>query len=502
MEIMGREIDNRVVAVGGAGLLGAVVWLAQRGSASGEAPNAYIQPAEGYSWGDILGGMDGGGLQGSPGEPGPPGAPGPPGPPGGSPGGNDGRCRSDAECGPTQACRRGRCVAASSCRRDRDCPAGEVCESGTCVAGTIPPGDPGDPDGVCPVGSSGPCSSEADCERGERCHTDGCCGPPNASGPVGGQVCSTDNDCLQGWNCCESPCRDGAFCSPKPCDKTHFACPGGGGGKGRKPGGKDKDKDKDKGRNRDECRNDHDCGGRKICRHKRCVEPSGTGRDRPQQPSRGRPTAFDQRPDPGVNRDRDRDRDGGRNNGGSGSANANAGNVTHGNIGPNANVTINANAGNAYENQSGGNGNASGRGNGSQRRGDIGDRCSRNNDCRDGLRCRDRRCELPARGGEAVSGGTETYENGFGRMDGMAGVNTGYVRTNPTPGGTVGGFSAAPAANRPAGSTAVIRQGETLRQLTRRVYGDDLFLPQLYRLNKDVLIGGKAIPAGTVLRIG
>jgi nucleoid-associated protein YgaU len=78
----------------------------------------------------------------------------------------------------------------------------------------------------------------------------------------------------------------------------------------------------------------------------------------------------------------------------------------------------------------------------------------------------------------------------------------GFIRTNISPGRTTGSFMPVPQPIRRAGSTAILQEGETLRQLSKRAYGYEKWWPRIVALNNTYDFANREIPAGTVLRIG
>lgn len=122
MEIAGYEIENKYLVAGAAGL-GVIALLMRSQSGSDNENVAYLRPAEGLNWGDVIDSSDDakligpGGPAGTPGPPGVPGTPGTPGTPGnGNNGGGNRECRRDRECPDGHVCERGKCKR----QRDRD----------------------------------------------------------------------------------------------------------------------------------------------------------------------------------------------------------------------------------------------------------------------------------------------------------------------------------------------------------------------------------------------
>jgi hypothetical protein len=98
-------------------------------------------------------------------------------------------------------------------------------------------------------------------------------------------------------------------------------------------------------------------------------------------------------------------------------------------------------------------------------------------------------------------GDVGTENEGFGRVDGNNQA-AGFIRTNISPGRTTGSFMPVPQPITRAGSTAILQEGETLRQLSKRAYGYEKWWPRIVALNNTYDFANREIPAGTVLRIG
>lgn len=99
-------------------------------------------------------------------------------------------------------------------------------------------------------------------------------------------------------------------------------------------------------------------------------------------------------------------------------------------------------------------------------------------------------------------GDSPLFADGTGRLDGKGGTASGFVRTNISPGGMVGGFMPNPQPIATIGETAQIQAGETLRGFAHRTLGDGRFWSRIVRLNNDYDFGRGVIPAGTTFRIG
>jgi hypothetical protein len=160
------------------------------------------------------------------------------------------------------------------------------------------------------------------------------------------------------------------------------------------------------------------------------------------------------------------------------SSNADGGKVRVGDIGKNTNGQVNASGGRAKADASGGNGN---------RTGQAAKKAAKK--------------VLRGRGGEAFAGDDPNYENGHGRRDGRGGAADLEVNTNPSRGGSIGGFFGNPNPLRGPGDVIVVKEGDTLSGLARSVYGTGGAVERLYTLNRDLLMGNGVLRAGTRLKV-
>lgn len=430
MEIFGQEIDNRYVAIAGAGGLGLLFFLT-RGDGSDEEQFAYLRPAEGLTWDDVLDGDDSGKVP----FPGPPGLPGPPGPPGTAPpaappqdrpGRRGDRCSRNRDCGGRLVCLNGECVppGVADRERDRERPERERPErEPRFETPEREPRDVRDPRDRDPR------------ERNER-----------------------DRNGNRDFDRPRMPNRNPDIDDPRldnPRDRRR----------------------RDEGSNRfsgpDTGRKDFDIirrGGTEIGRNADAdggiVDIGDIGRGVTGRIDVGGGTA--------ISRDRGR-------NSGTARARADGGNVRTGNVRNNprgdTRVIIEAGGGRAQADASGGN---------RQGNQEVGRKVRR----------------LFGRGGEAFYGESTLFDSqSVGRNDGFGGQPAGYIRTNPNPGSTVGGFMPVSQPITQPGETATIRSGETLRGLARRKFGDPSRVPRIYALNQSLLMGRTEIPAGTKFRI-
>lgn len=190
-------------------------------------------------------------------------------------------------------------------------------------------------------------------------------------------------------------------------------------------------------------------------------------RDRDNEKKRG-----DQSGNFKINNRGGRERERGKN----ANADADGGKVSIGNVNGNANGKVDVSGGTAQANASGGNGNRSGGGGGGGNNKNKG----------------------KGKGGEAES----VFAADTGRQDGRGGTASGNVRQNISPGQRTGGFLPMFQPIATVGETATIQRGETLKGLSRRVYGAEKFWPKIVRLNNDYDFQRGYIPAGTTFRIG
>ena len=226
------------------------------------------------------------------------------------------------------------------------------------------------------------------------------------------------------------------------------------------------------------------------------------GRDKPTQPNRQDPVRVDdpRLDDPkrarrreegrgGLREDRRGDQNGGRfeidvsggrekAKGKRANANADGGKGRGGDIGKNPSGRVDAGGGRAKADASGGNGN---------RTGQAAKQAAKK--------------VLKRKGGEAFAGDDPDYENGHGRRDGRGGAADLEVNTNPSRGGSIGGFFGNPNPLRGPGDVVVVKEGDTLSGLARRVYGSGGAVERLYTLNRDILVGDGVLRAGTRLRV-
>lgn len=349
-------------------------------------------------------------------------------------------------------------------------------------------------------------------------------GPPGPAGPPGesgggdgggngGKTCAANGAaCTKNRDCCgQHVCVDDVCTKPEKGNGNGGG--GGGGGRNNGPGGGHV------GGGLPECRTNDDCRKNEKCRHNRCIDrDTGKGRNdrnptnprdhnrlggndnnRPSMPNRNdnsrrfvdppsqRSPREQNNRDNGDNRvfrDREngnrvtiinrggRDRERGRD----ANANASGGSVRRGDINGPGRTRIDVSGGRATANSRGGSGNVSG---------GAAKKIAR---------------KIFGRGGEVAS--NDFDYNGYGRMDGRGGQSSDYVNLDPQPGGTVAAISPLPAPMYPAGATTTIQPGESLRGVAKRVYGYDHFIPRLYTLNQDILMGRSTLQAGTVLKIG
>lgn len=401
MEIAGYEIDNKYLIAGAGGI--GLLLLLNRGQSGGEpsAVAATLQPADGLSWGDIIGERDSGALKGGSGDTGssgPPGAPGPVGPagPAGSSGSGDSGGSSDDSDGGSGG--------ATRCRRPRDCAHGEECRNGKCR----------------PVrdDSGGSGGNRPDRDRPDRDRPD-----RDRPGSGNGGKDRNRND------------------RPKMPDRNR---------RDRDPRG---DGPKDRQR-----RND---GDNRVNRNDPPeVNQPGSDRNRNRDRDQKEKNRGDQGGRFRINARGGRERDKGKN----ANANADGGRANVGNVNGNANGKVDVSGGKANANASGGNNNNKGK----------------------------------RKGGEAES----VFSPDTGRLDGRGGTASGDVRQNISPGGRIGGFLPMQQPIATVGETAKIQPGETLKGLSRRVYGAEKFWPKIVRLNNDYDFQRGYIPAGTTFRIG
>ena len=170
-------------------------------------------------------------------------------------------------------------------------------------------------------------------------------------------------------------------------------------------------------------------------------------------------------------------------------ARADGGRANVGNVGPNTSGKIDASGGKAKANASGGNGNRTGQ-DAKQAAKKVVQAARGGNNKKRG------------KGGEAFAGDDPFYQNGHGRQDGMGVQAALAVNTNPTPGGTIGGFMGRPSPLRGPHDVVVVKEGDTLSGLAQRVYGGTGQVERLYTLNRDQLVGnGKILRAGTRLKV-
>jgi hypothetical protein len=105
---------------------------------------------------------------------------------------------------------------------------------------------------------------------------------------------------------------------------------------------------------------------------------------------------------------------------------------------------------------------------------------------------------LKRKGGEAFAGDDPDFENGHGRRDGRGGAADLEVNTNPSRGGSIGGFFGNPNPLRGPGDAVVVKEGDTLTGLATR---QGVTLERLYTLNRDILVGNGVLRAGTRLKV-
>lgn len=161
-------------------------------------------------------------------------------------------------------------------------------------------------------------------------------------------------------------------------------------------------------------------------------------------------------------------------------ANADGGRATIGDVDKNVTGSVNANGGKAKADASGGNGNRTGQ----------------------AAKNVAKRARGGRRGGEAFAGDDPHYQNGHGRQDGRAGAATLEVNTNPTPGGTIGGFFGQPSPLRAPHDVIVVKEGDTLSGLAQRHLGSTGAVERIYQLNRDLFVGnGRVLRAGMRLKV-
>lgn len=436
MELFGQEIDNRYVAVGGAGLLGLLFYLTKGDGSESDEQFAYLRPAEGLTWDDVLDGNDEGVVP----FPGPPGLPGPP-----------GTSPPPTDTAPPPTDRPGR--RGDRCSRKRDCGGRLVCFEGECV-----------PPGVA--------------EREERPGRER---PGDRPGR-------------------ERPRDEPRFRTPEPINDPRDRNP-------RDRNERDRNGNRDPNRPNMPNRNPDVDDPRLDSPRDRSRRDAGGGTF--VNPDRGQKDFIIDRRG-GIARGRNAEADGGI--------------VDIGDIDRGVTGRIDVGGGTAISRDRGGRGQGSARSNanaGSVRLGNVN---SRNSDTRTVIEAGGGRAQADAsggnrqgnqavgnrvrkalggrRGGDATYGEATLFSNeGIGRNDGFGGKAAGFVRTNPTPGSTVGGFMPVSQPITQPGETAIIRPGESLRGLAQRKYGDPSRVPRIVALNQSLLMGRTEIPAGTKFRI-
>lgn len=295
--------------------------------------------------------------------------------------------------------------------------------------------------------------------------------------------------------------------NPPPGDTGVDQDPDGGGG-GRRRRRRDRDNG---GRGNGGNRQDETSGGgggRGNRRDRNRDDERGTrGPDNPSQPNRSDPPRVDdprlddpkrerrrregrgglredERGDQGDNFNVDVSGGRERSRGRRANARADGGRANVGNVGPNTSGNINASGGKAKADASGGNGNQTGK------------------SAKQAAKKVMQKARGGRRGGEAFAGDEPNYQNGHGRQDGRSGAASLEVNTNPTPGGTIGGFFGRPSPLRGPHDVIVVKEGDTLTGLAQRHLGSTGAVERIYQLNRDLFVGnGRVLRAGMRLKV-
>lgn len=344
--------------------------------------------------------------------------------------------------------------------------------------------------------------------------------PPDAFG------CTADSDCICAANrtncrCVAGACQSDPISEPDPINPNP-----------RDP--------KNPNKGKDECRNDNQCRNNEKCRHGKCVaERNNGGRNdnqgsftpTPNMPDRNNDPKNRNRTDPNLDRPKDRkrrdnarsifdtrpnqderhedredrsrnnrtveidpinggikiDRRGGRERerGKNANSDASGGNVRLGDIDKGTHGDIDVGGGRAISISD----------DGRRKQQEDKDRKDREDRAR-----QQNNNNRPNNNNKKGKGGYGLAENGFGRADGIDNADTGWTRTNISPGSITGGFMPVPAALTGGKKSATIQSGETLKGLARRQTGIMGFWPRIAALNQDIETPNGHIPAGTKLR--